>query len=317
MHSGSPTIPYVTMPQSRMPYITVPPANIPRIMVPKITTPKITTMQDIVSRYGIPQNDSEVLVLNDTLAVITSRQYFMNVFTNSEWYLPSIKFWENGVAVITENSKTILQLVSKIPSKSRIRILSLEMELTHMSLLILDYQHHVFYTIDPVCGCSCYTFMDAYIVPLLTKILGTEWRYDTSSMRSATCKGPQCKTQDDYCYLWSLLISDALTNNVVNPDAFFADLQNLSSADLSSVITRFTAYLYQVLLRDGSLAIFQMINANENNFCYHVIDYFTDTVCSVKYNNQLISGKELLERTLDEVENIKMGCEVKNISQKS
>lgn len=271
-------------------------------------------LNDIVSLYNIPQNIDFVLKLEQILTVITAKDYFFNFYNQQDFYSPSIIFMDGypDPPSVTETSQLFLKLFSKLPPKNNIRIMQLEMELEHVSLLVLDYRDKTFNVIDPVCGCSKYGYMEESVIPELYKILG--WKYFNPYIGYVKCKGPQSKTQDNYCYIWSILIVHILNTSSDYAYEIFDNLNELSAEDLNLLISRFITYLYTVLLNDGSVVIFQAINKNKDNFCYHLVHELTNTMCSIKYDHPNIDIKDLMKRYNFEIDNYKMGCNVKNLS---
>ena len=272
-------------------------------------------LDQFTKRYKIPQNEKYQLSLQQKLVAISARQYFFNIFTRSEMYLPKLEYWEYNTEIVTENAHLLLQMISHIPPKNSagIRILALEMELVHGSLLVLNYNNQTFYTIDPIAGCSQYDYMEFNIIPILAKMLG--WKYDRQHIAASSCKGPQDCTKDDFCYIWSLLIARILSNYQVSPNQLINEMYGLSSENLKLLIDRFINSLYDTLFKGGWAQIYGKINLNEARLCYHLNDQIVNTCSSLIYYYPKMTSKKLMERVTDEFKNFIQGCERQALSK--
>lgn len=276
-----------------------------------------SNLASVVLKWSIQQDYKHKVGSDDLLAkllvVVTARNYFFNSFAGGGVYIHAVRYWEWTETFVTESSKLQLKLLSRIPNKSGMRMILLEMELEHASILVLDYSNNTFFVADPTFGCKCYVYAVNTIVPILLDILGTEWKYNNEHATSATCTGPMYRTEDNYCYAWSLLVAYTCLD-VDDVSRLFSDLDTLSIAELKELIERFMSSMYSVLADDGSAEVFRLINVNKEGHCFLVIDHLVDTMCSVKYYKRDMSPADFMQRYTEELANIERGRNLANLS---
>jgi alpha-tubulin suppressor-like RCC1 family protein len=142
-----------------------------------------------------------------------------------------------------------------------------------------------------------------------------DWKYDQQHIVASTCLGPQDCTKDDFCYIWSLLIAQILSNYQVSPNQLINEMRELSQEGLQKLIERFINSLYEILVKNDWARVYEKINLNEAKLCYHLNDQIINTCSSLIYYQPNISSNNLMGRVTDEFHNFAQGCEKQVLSK--